>query len=210
MKIALRHEDSVAILEVSGSVDMHNFQVLKAGITKLLRDGKNRIVLSLVDAEELESDVLRELAIIDVYARELSGKIVLSAPSEELRESVKIFAKPPVIPILSSVELGLDYFRKTAPVEEEEESDPEVLREEIKAKEKEVAALEARLKLVDPKEANQLRAQNAELKTKVGLLERQVEELLTARRAPVDAEGFLEKIAALEGTVKQLAGKAEA
>jgi anti-anti-sigma regulatory factor len=207
MKVALRHEDSVAILEVSGSVDVHNFQVLKAGITKLLRDGKNRIILSLVSAEELESDVLRELAIIDVYARELSGKIVLSAPSEELRESVKIFAKPPVIPILSSVELGLDYFKKSAPVEEEE-SDPEILKEAIKAKEKEVAALEARLKLIDPKEAIQLRAANAELKAKVGLLEQQVEELLNSKRQPVEAEGFLEKITALEETVKQLSEKA--
>jgi anti-anti-sigma regulatory factor len=203
MKLSLRHEDSVAILEVSGTVDTHNFQVLKAGLTKLLRDGKNRIILSFTDAQELESDVLRELAIVDVFARELSGKIILAAESEELREGVKIFAKPPVIPILSSVALALDYFKKSEPVEEEE-SDPEVLRAALQAKDQEIAALQARLKQLDPKESNELRAVNASLKTKLSLLEQQVEDLTKEKRIPVDAEGFLEKITALEESLKRM------
>lgn len=207
MKLSLRQEDSVAILEVSGEVDTHNFQVLKAGLTKILRDGKNRIVLSLSDANELESDVLRELAILDVFARELSGKIVLAAESEELREGVKIFAKPPVIPILSSVALALDYFKKSEP-KEEEEADPEALKVAVEAKDREIEALKARLAQLDPKVTNELRALNAALKSKVNLLEAQVEELMKEKRTPVDAEGFLEKITALEESLKRMQGKA--
>jgi anti-anti-sigma factor len=207
MKVSLRHEDSIAILEVSGEVDPHNFEVLKAGLTKLLRDGKNRIILNLNDASELESDVLRELAILDVFARELSGKIVLAADSEELREGVKIFAKPPVIPIVSSVAIALDYFKKSGP-QEEEEADPEALRVALEGKNQEIEALKARLKQLDPKELNELRAQNAGLKSKVTLLEAQAEDLMKERRKPVDAEGFLEKIAALEESLLRMQGKA--
>lgn len=207
MKINLRQEDSIAILEISGAVDTHNFQVLKAGVTKLLRDGRNRIILSFTDATDLESDVLRELAIIDVFARELSGKIVLAAASEELKESVRIFAKPPVIPILSSIELALDFFRKAAP-QAEEDGDSESLKIAVAAKDKEIAALQARLKQLDPQETKQLRAANAELKAKVSLLEQQVEDLTKEKRNPIDAEGFLEKISALEDTVKRMSGKA--
>lgn len=207
MKISLRQEDSIAILEASGDVDAHGFQVLKAGLTKLLRDGKNRIVLSLKDASELESDVLRELAILDVFARELSGKIVLAAESQELREGVKIFAKPPVIPILSSVAIALDYFKKSEP-KEEEEADPEALKVAVEAKDREIDALKARLAQLDPKETNELRALNAALKSKVSLLEAQVEDLMREKRTPVDAEGFLEKITALEESLKRMQGKA--
>jgi anti-anti-sigma regulatory factor len=207
MKVSLRHEDSIAILEVTGEVDQHNFQVLKAGLTKLLRDGKNRIILSLSDANELESDVLRELAILDVFARELSGKIVLSAENEELREGVKIFAKPPVIPILSSVALALDYFKKSEP-QAEEEADPDALKAALQVKDREIDALKARLAQLDPKETNELRALNASLKSKVSQLEGQVEDLMKEKRVPVDAEGFLEKITALEDSLKRMQGKA--
>ena len=60
-------------------VDLGNdgIAVLKAGLTKLLQNGKNRIIVHLFDCESLSSDVIRELAILDVFARELSGKIVL-------------------------------------------------------------------------------------------------------------------------------------
>jgi anti-anti-sigma factor len=207
MKVSLRHEDSIAILEVAGEVDAHSFQVLKAGLTKLLRDGKNRIILSLKDANELESDVLRELAIIDVFARELSGKIVLSAENEDLREGVKIFAKPPVIPILSSVALALDYFKKSEP-QSEEEADPDALKAAVQVKDREIEALKARLAQLDPKETNELRALNASLKSKVSQLEGQVEDLMKEKRTCTDAEGFLEKINALEDSLKRMQGKA--
>lgn len=203
MKLNLRHEDSVAILEVSGAVDGHNLNVLKAGITKLLQDGKNRIVLYMLDATELQGDVIRDLAIIDVYARELAGKIILVSPSKELKESVKLFAKPPVVPILSSLEQALDFFKKAGPQEEDEEESG-ALKAQLEAKNKEIESLEARLKRLDPSEIQNLRALNAQLKTKVTFLEEQIEQVLKERRNPSDTEGFLEKISALEESVKRL------
>lgn len=210
MKLALRQEDGVSILEVSGPVDLQSFQVLKAGISKLLRDGKNKIVLKIVDAEQIPSEVMRELAIVDMFARELSGKIVLASPNEQLKASVRSFAKPPVIPILSTVELCLEYFRNLAADEEEGGESVEELKKAVEAKDKQITALEGRIKQMDPKEIQGLRADKAELQSKVSLLETQVGELLKGQRDPGDVAGFLEKITFLEESVKKLSAGAAA
>jgi anti-anti-sigma regulatory factor len=203
MKLTLRQDESVAILEVAGAIDSHNFLVLKAGVTKLLKDGKNRIVLSLLDATELQGDVIRELAIIDVFARELSGKIIIASTSKELKENVKQFSQPPIIPILSSLEQALDFFRRAQSAAEDEE-DVASVRKRLEAKTLEAESLAARLKQLDPKEVSDLRASNAELKGQLQLLQEQVDQLLREKRIPGDVEGFLEKIDALEATVKRL------
>lgn len=204
MKLALRNEEGIAILDISGGVDAPSFQVLKAGISKLLRDGKNRIILHFTDSEELSGEVVRELAIIDIFARELSGKIILSSPNQQLKESVRSFAKPPVIPILSSVEQALDFFKKAGLDEEEGGESAAELKKSLEAKEKQIIALEARLKQLDPKEITKVQTEKAELAAKVKALESQVEELLKKQRDPADAEGFLEKITFLEDSVKKL------
>lgn len=205
MKLALRQEEGVSVLDVSGPVDPQNFQVLKAGLTKLLRDGKNRIVLKINDAEQVPSDVLRELAILDVTARELSGQIILVSGNENLKQSVRTFAKPPVIPILSTLELALKYFKEKLDEEEGGETADE-LKKAMEAKDRQIASLEARIKQLDPTELQSLRADKAELQNKVKLLETQVGELLKAQRDPGDVEGFLEKISFLEDSIKKFSG----
>lgn len=207
MKLSLRQEEGVSILEISGPVDLGNFQVLKAGISKLMRDGKNKIILRIVDADQIPADVLRELAIVDLFARELSGKIVLASDNEKLKESVRTFAKPPVIPILSTVALCLEYFRNLSDEEEGGESAAE-LKKALAGKDQEIKALQAQVKQMDPKEINGLRADKAELQGKVKLLEAQVAELLKGQRDPGDVAGFMEKINFLEDSVKKLAGTA--
>jgi anti-anti-sigma regulatory factor len=203
MKLALRQVDGVSILDVSGPVDLASFQVLKAGISKLMRDGKNRIVLQITDADQIPSEVMRELAIVDLFARELSGKIILASANEKLKENVRAFAKPPVIPILSTVELCLEYFKNLTDEEEGGESSAEQ-KKALDAKEKEITALNARLKQLDPAEIQKVRSEKAELQMKVTLLESQVAEFIKHQRDPGDVAGFLEKITFLEDNVKKL------
>jgi anti-anti-sigma regulatory factor len=205
VKLALRHEEGVAILEVSGSIDDRGLQVLKAGLTKLLRDGKNRIALHLVDAAQIHSEILRELAIIDVFARELSGKIILVSDNAEVKEQVRLFAKPPMIPMVGSPAQAVEFFRKLDPSEEEGETIAD-LQTQLQARDAQIRALEARVKQLDPREIQSLRKENAELKAMVKALEGQVESLLKERRTPADIEGFLEKIVVLEENLKR-AGK---
>ncbi|RYZ95989.1 MAG: anti-sigma factor antagonist [Proteobacteria bacterium] len=204
MKVQLSNEGAVAILGVTGEIDMHSFEVLKAGISKLFRSGKNRIVLNLEDATEISGEALRELAILDVFARELSGKIVLSATSPELKESVRLFSKPPVIPIVSTVAQALEVFTRLS---DAANADPETLGAWMKRAETAEAALLAAqdaLAQHNPKALAELRADAETLRTKITVLESQVEALTLETRRPVSDEGFLEKIAALEDSVKRL------
>lgn len=210
MKIALREAEGISILDVSGEIDPHNFQVLKAGLSKLLKVGKNRIALHFVDADKIAGELLREIAILDVFARELSGQIILVSSNQQMKDTVRTFAKPPVIPILSSVELAVDYFKKALSDEEEGAESAADLKKELDARAKRIAALEAQIKQLDPKEILKLRAANAELVSKVKLLEGQVEDFIRRQRDPVEAEGFLEKISALEDSVKKLSAGAGA
>lgn len=209
MKIALRQEESASILEIQGTIDTHNFAVLKAGLSKLLQNGKNRIVLHLQDPAGLSSDVLRELAILDVFARELSGKLVIASDSIELKQKVEAFAKPPVVAFLPTVAKAVDYLKDLDALEGDEggENLAEV-QKELEAAKAENASLAARLKQADTGEAQKLRAENAELSDKVKLLEGQVQELLGgARKQPTEPAGYLEKIQALEETVRRLSGE---
>lgn len=209
MKISLRQEDSASILEIEGTIDTHNFAVLKAGLSKLLQNGKNRIVLHLQDPAGLTSDVLRELAILDVFARELSGKLVIASDSLALKQKVEAFAKPPVVAFLPSVTKAVEYLRDLDTLEGDEggENLAEVQKELENAK-GEVKSLQARLQLADKSGAETLRAENAQLKDRVKLLEGQIGEILGGeRKQPLGVEGYLEKIAALEESVRKLSGE---
>lgn len=204
MKIALRREDGIAILDVSGGVDLQSFQVLKAGLSKLLRDGHNRIALNFPEGSGLPSDVIRELAILDVFARELAGQIVLVSINKEVRDSVVLFSKPPVIPIVDTLADAQEFFRRLGAPAEDAEEEAAALRQALDARDKEIKALEARIKLLDPKVVTQLRAQNAELQLKTKELEAQVERLSLDKRKPTDTAGLMEKIEALEASLEQL------
>lgn len=209
MKLSLRQEENASILEIQGSIDIHNFAVLKAGLTKLFQNGKNRIVLYVKESDDLSSDVIRELAILDVFARELSGKLVLASESENLKQKVQTFAKPPMVAILPSVAKAVEYLRDLDTLEGDEggENFAEVTAQ-LEAKTQQVAALEAQLKQSDPSVAQKLRTENSELKDKLKLLEAQLGELLGGKRKqPADAEGFLEKFEALEESVRKLSGE---
>lgn len=209
MKLSLRQEENVSILDIDGNIDSHNFTVLKAGLSKLMQNGKNRIVVHIQSNEDLANDVIRELAILDVFARELSGKIVLVSGNTDLKQKVQTFAKPPVVAILTTVPLAVAYLKDLGAGEGDEEGGtPAQLQAALDEKTKQVEALEARLKLVDPGAVQSLRKENAMLTDKVKLLETQIGELLGGgRKQPADAEGFVEKFEALEENIRKLSGE---
>jgi anti-anti-sigma factor len=204
MKISLGQQDGIAVLEVKGAIDIRNLQVLKAGLSKLLRDGRNRIILNLEDSDTLDSDVIREIAILNVFARELAGQILITSTNETLKENILNFSKPPVVPFLPTIALAVEYFQKQKPETEDSPEDAAELRKKLELKEKEVEALLAKIKMLDPSELQRARSATVEAQARADLLKAQLEKLLLERRAPVDASGFIAKIDALEETVKKL------
>ena len=97
MKIELRSESDVQIIRVSGPITADKFAILKTALTKLFKVGKNKIILELAGSKELSSDILRELALLNLLASELSGRIVLAEVDDATRAKIQSFSKPPVV-----------------------------------------------------------------------------------------------------------------
>jgi anti-anti-sigma regulatory factor len=214
MKIALSQKEGVSILSVTGVVDMHSFTVLKAGITKLLRDGKNRIALDLSASEKLDTEVIREIAILDILARELAGRIALIVSDAAIRQTITSFSRPPIVPIVDSQAQLIQFFEKAGKEDAEEpkeqSQEAKELKRLLKAKEQELAALQALSKPVDQSELNKLRQDTSSAAGQYKALLVQVKEMLLERRVPVIDSAAIEKIAALESENKELSDRLKA
>ena len=210
MKLSLAAKNGVNIINVAGPVDIKHFQILKAGITKIFRDGKNKILLNFQFAEKIEHEVIREIAILDITARELSGRIALTCDNPELKQSIASFSTPPVIPIFATDDLALDFFQKSAQEKEVEPADLDSLKKSLEMKEKEIEALKQQVQTLDPKELTKMRSDNQELLTKNKSLETMLKDMVITRRAPPDEASYLDKIAVLERSIEDLTAKAQA
>ena len=204
MKLELSAQDGVSILTVTGPIDKHKFKVLKAGIVKLFKDGKNKIVLNFNNVEKMESEVIREIAILDITAKELAGKIALSGVTAELKSSIENFAKPPIIPHFAKKEEAIEFIAKAEP---EEELLPGEMQKLLQQKDKEIKSLESQLKLRDPTELKALREENAKVKLRISELEQQLNTMIKQQRLPPDAGAVAEKIRVLEENVKTMTKK---
>jgi anti-anti-sigma regulatory factor len=107
MKLAMSDQSGVWILTGTGDISEHDIQVLKAGLTKLFNSGKNKIVIDLPESERIPPEMLREIARLDITARELSGRIVLAGINARLREQIAQFAMPPVVECVESKEAAV-------------------------------------------------------------------------------------------------------
>ena len=93
MKLARSEERGVEILSLSGGIVEHEVQVLSAGIGKLIRGGKSRIILELMEPLVPEG-FIREVISLEKIAREHTGKLVVMIPNPELRRKFETYARP--------------------------------------------------------------------------------------------------------------------
>ena len=209
MKLQLEQLEGVVFLAITGTVEARDVQVLKAGLTKILRDGKNRIVVCFEELEKLDSEVVREISVIDLTARELAGQIAIVSSVKSVGEAIKNFAKPATLPFFETKEKALDFFQKKKPDEEDASETTAALKNQLAAKDKEISSLKDQLKMLNPAEVKKLRVEKIELASKVSILMEQLEDLMLKRKMPTDIEGFVGTIEALEDTVKQLTDRVE-
>jgi anti-anti-sigma regulatory factor len=118
MKLTLVRNQGIEVLTSTGEISTRDLQVLKAGITQLLKSGKNRIVIDLPEASRIPGEILGEIAQLDLLARQLSGRIVLSGVSAQVREQIARFAQPPVLECFATVADALTHFKPAAAIDE--------------------------------------------------------------------------------------------
>jgi anti-anti-sigma regulatory factor len=194
VKLKLTHEKGVEVLSASGPIVDHESKVLRAGISKILKTGKNKIVLELPESPDLSAGVIREIAAYDVLARELSGRIVLSGVSPELKGKIESFAQPPVILCFESRAKALDFF-STPPQADATAATP-ALSAAAAAAHEELEKLKSEDRLMRSR-MHSLEQENKRLKE-------QVVRATIARRPPHDEADYARRISFLEGKLQKI------
>lgn len=112
MKLKLRAENDIQILTVSELDSSKSVDVLRAGITQIFQNGKNRIILELSEAKDIPAELLRELGRLKLLANELAGDIVLSGLDPETKQKVDNFAKPPFAVSFITTPQAVNYLKE--------------------------------------------------------------------------------------------------
>lgn len=110
MQLKLEAVRDINVLVASGPIEPANFAVLKAGLKKLFKEGKNKIILELPDSSTLSTEILRELAVMNLLASELAGQILLAGISPLTRAKIESFSKPPVVRCFASRADAVEFF----------------------------------------------------------------------------------------------------
>ena len=110
MKLKLEATKDISILVAEGPITPENFAVLRAGIKKLFKDGKNKIILEVPDSGTFTPTILREIATLNLTAAELSGSIVIAKVAPLTRAKIEAFAKPPVVRCFADREQAVEFF----------------------------------------------------------------------------------------------------
>jgi anti-anti-sigma regulatory factor/regulator of replication initiation timing len=200
MKIQLSQVSNINVLTVSDGVDLHSFNVLKAGVTKLFQDGKNKIIIHLQGIAHMPPEVMREIALLDLTAKELSGRIAASGVGEELKKEFMAFSKPPAIPFFATLEGAIEFFQRTDSVQSGD--DFNVLKEENAKLQKEIEALKAKIASVPEGLVESLQFKNKELQSQNDKLQNELALLYQERRRFASPAALQEQIQILEETIR--------
>lgn len=213
MKLQLVQENGIHILSVSEPVDVQGAQVIKAGVTKLYKNGHNRVVIELLNPREVSPHAFKMFGELHALARELAGDLVIVAAG----------LKHPQIPSFADRRAGLSHFKGAKTVASHPisaataastvvSSDPDI-RPNMQAADL-IALLEKRNALIKDlriqlkdktaggidtsvKESERLRRENEELRAKL-------DELIASIRIPKSVRSYDEKIVQLEAEIIRL------
>ena len=119
MKLKLSAENNVDILTSSEEITSKDISVLKAGITRLFQNGKNKIVFELPTTAQttISEEVIRELGLLDNFARELSGRIVVVSANPNIMQRIQAFASPPIVLCHATRKEALAVFAAAPPLD---------------------------------------------------------------------------------------------
>ena len=124
MKLTLDKHKELAILRVSEEVSAKDLEILRAGIQKFFRDGKNKIVIDITNVKELNTPFIREIAILNILAAELAGSVVFAGVNEKFKQKMLAFSKPAAFAYYSSEEEAKNHLAGAPPTDEAAKQNP--------------------------------------------------------------------------------------
>lgn len=207
MNLNLEQKSGAHILKISGDVDVKGTAILRAGVTKLMKSGKDKIILDLAQVGGLHESFVKEVTELHKLAAELMGKVVVAGAPANVATQLKAAGDPPPFPVINTVIEAITFLQQTGQLIEELPPEIDAL---IKQRDARIQALENQIALSNPEELRKLRQENETLRSQTQALESQVTELIQGRRIPPDVEAVLEKINVLERNVKEMSASLQA
>lgn len=195
LKILLKEQNGIQVLTVMSPISSEDFKIVRAGLIKLLRDGKNRIDVHFESTEAVELSVINELKALNAPARELAGEIVVSATHDLCRKSLMAHVDPKELTVCESVEQAIQQLNRK-PAQSEESQLIQKLKEQVLSQER--------------GEMGKLRAENERLRAENERLVEAVEKMMIDRATAFDSQGFAEQISVLEKKIEALVAEQEA
>lgn len=99
--------EGLALLAMSGEMDMSNAHELPATLAPLLRQQAQRVIVDLSQMSFIDSTGIRAVVTVTNGARESGGEVVLAAPSENVARTFEIVKLRDFVPIVDSVAAAL-------------------------------------------------------------------------------------------------------
>ena len=112
--VTIRHAGLVSLLDVSGRLTSFETGALRESISRLLKQGRNNIVLILSGLQYLDSSGIGELANIYVSVVKASGQMKVVGLSPKIEEVLKIAQLYQVFQEFPSEEAALESFDPSA------------------------------------------------------------------------------------------------
>lgn len=200
MEISLKEIYGIQVLSVAGTLSAHNVKVLNAGITKLFKSGKNKIVLNFSKLPDLETESVREIVQLNTVARELAGELVLTGLSKQLKDRVSTFAKPPILMSFDTDEQAVEFLRGQ---KVHFSGSPEA-EAALKQKDQEIAELKKKIEALDPAKFQSMVADKSNAERENQWLHSQLDEFLKVERKPPTPTAAEEKLKELEKRIEDI------
>jgi hypothetical protein len=229
MKLKLEAVRDVNVLVATGPIEPANFAVLKAGIRKLFKDGKNKIILELPESSTLSPEILRELAALNLLASELAGQILLAGISPLTRAKIDSFSKPPVVRCFADRTAAVEFFHPKAAEEPAKKEPPKPdLPSDAKpaaaatpsatpagaapeaAGHADPASMKSEIRSKEIGDLGELRKRMTELEAENRELMAELSRMATTRREPPDLDSWKEKVSRLEKDLADAIAAAQA
>jgi anti-anti-sigma factor len=211
MKLKMNQQKDVCTLNIAGSVDAKSYTVLRAGLTQLLKTGKNRIIIDMAEVDAIDPTAIKDICQLDSLARELAGQIVLSGLSPILRRHVSTLNPPPTIQILAHADEALKIVLSGQKPAGEAALPADIATElkSLRLRVREVDELRRRvLEVENQTDSSKMREENALLKGQIEKLEGHVMNLLLANRDAGSVIDWKDRYKLLEDQIADLVGPA--
>src|SRR3989338_935806 len=109
MNLNLEQKGGTHVLKISGDIDLKGTAILRAGVAKLMKSGKDKIILDMSSVGGLHESFVKEITELAKLASELGGKIVIAGAPAGVVSTIKGADNSPPFTLLTGVDEAAEF-----------------------------------------------------------------------------------------------------